>query len=202
MRVCELRTRPDAKPFHTSYLAVPPRSREFVLKHEEWRGERKEMETGKGRPRVLRSLGTNTFVSQVTPAGFIRLRWPARGVPNKTNALFFLDPPLQLKIFLETSFLWETKPRCAAGLRCWCLHGWGSLSSGLQLQLPAEPELRKAQDISHEGTLENARQTAEEGIYVQVVCNADKRLHELPAWRMFTNTAPKAGCARVAGAHP
>lgn len=42
-----------------SYLLAhrSPRSGEFVLKHKEWRGEREEMETGKGRPRALRSGG-------------------------------------------------------------------------------------------------------------------------------------------------
>lgn len=66
--------------------------------------------------------------------------------PQENKCLVFQDPP-QLKIFLETSFLWETKPRCTAGLCRWCLYGWGSLPWGLRFQLQGEPNLRKAQNI-------------------------------------------------------
>lgn len=66
--------------------------------------------------------------------------------PQENKCFVFQDPP-QLKIFLETSFLWETKPRCTAGLCRWCLYGWGSLSWGLRFQLQGEPNLRKAQNI-------------------------------------------------------
>lgn len=105
--------------FSYDYLAVlvPGKCYLNTALHEEWREERNKGETGKGPPRALHSLACDlgdTFVLQVMPAGFVLVCWPPRGAPEKPNA--FLFKTLKLKMFRETSLLWETQSRCVAGL--------------------------------------------------------------------------------------